>query len=54
MSKIIDNLAYAKSKFDYTESAELSLNALQLRKESKDYSGQFASYIHLTEHFYRS
>ncbi|WP_378174251.1 tetratricopeptide repeat protein [Aquimarina sp. SS2-1] len=50
-ARIIDNLAYAKSKLNYPKAEEQLLNALQLRKKINDLSGQFASNIHLTEHY---
>ena len=49
-AKVIDNIAHCKSKLNDLNAEKELQEALKLRKKIKDFSGQFASYIHLTEH----
>lgn len=50
-NRILDNLAHAKSKLQYTDAEELLLKSLQLRENNKDLKGQYASHIHLADHY---
>ncbi len=50
-ARILDNLAYAKSKLHYPEAETELQEALKIRKTQNDLSGQFASHIHLTRHY---
>ena len=50
-SRVLDMRAFAKSKLNDPTAEKELLEALALKKEIKDYNGQFASYIHLTEHY---
>lgn len=50
-ARIVDNLAFAKSKLNYPEAEEELLIGLGIRKEINDLPGQFASNIRLTEHY---
>ncbi|GAA4271473.1 ATP-binding protein [Aquimarina gracilis] len=51
LSKVKDNLAYTKSLLNEPTAEKELLQALEIRKKIKDYSGQFASCIHLTEYY---
>ncbi|MBQ4819606.1 tetratricopeptide repeat protein [Aquimarina sp. MMG016] len=50
-ARVMDNLAFAKSKLSYPKAEEELIAVLELRKEFNDLAGQFASNIHLTEHY---
>ncbi len=49
-ARVLDNMAYAKSKLNDPNGLNKLIEALKLRKETNDFSGQFASYIHLVSH----
>ncbi|WP_103068149.1 tetratricopeptide repeat-containing sensor histidine kinase [Aquimarina sediminis] len=50
-ARAMDNLAYAKSKLNDSEAEKELIQAFRYRKKINDVSGQFASNIHLTEHY---
>ncbi|WP_282087078.1 tetratricopeptide repeat-containing sensor histidine kinase [Aquimarina algiphila] len=50
-ARVIDNLAFVKSKLNFPEAEKELIQALQYREEINDLSGEFASNIHLTKHY---
>ncbi len=50
-AKVLDNIAFSKSKLNYPNAEKELKLVLDYRKNSNDISGQFASNIHLAEHF---
>lgn len=47
--RLLDNLAFAKAKLKAPDAIKLLEEALNLRKQSNDVAGQYASHIHLSE-----
>ncbi|GAA3521055.1 hypothetical protein GCM10022393_39240 [Aquimarina addita] len=50
-ARVMDNLAYAKSKLNYYEAEKELKIALEFRKKINDVKGQFASNIHLIQYY---
>ena len=50
-SRVLDNYAFAKSRLMHPEAEKLLKEALQLKMADNDLEGQFASHIHLADHY---